>query len=74
MIPFIVIRIDLVPITKEKLFFLLEKLKNWLSDTETNEKISDDKSLKKELPSLINLNIVKHGRPFCDRMFIKNIL
>ena len=47
---------------------------NWLSDTETNKKTSDDKSLKKELSGLISLNIVKHGRPFSDGTFIKNIL
>ena len=35
---------------------------------------SDKKSLKKELSSLIGLNIVKNGRPFPDGIFIKNIV
>ena len=39
---------------KEELF--LKYKKNWLSDMETKEKTS-----KKELSSLISLNIVKHG-------------
>lgn len=57
---------------KNKKIFL-EKLKGWLLGEEISESISEQK-LKKEISSLISLDIVRQGRPFCDGIFIKEML
>lgn len=63
---------------KENLFqknkkLYLEKLKQWCEGEEicVTKPVS---KLKKEISSLISLEIVKKGRPFCDGIFLKQLL
>lgn len=63
----------------EKLFesnkqLFVEKSKEWLINLETNKPRSTNTKLKRDLSSLISLNIVKQGRPFSDGKFVANIL
>lgn len=57
---------------KKKSF--LEKLRGWLFEMDRSPKQNlERKKLKTELSTLISLDIVGHGRPFSDGLFIKDL-
>lgn len=63
---------------KEELFnrnkqIFFDKLKGFLLEEEVKEKKVDNK-LKMEISSSVSLDIVRHGRPFTDGIFVKEIL
>lgn len=54
---------------KKKIYFF--QLKEWLNGIENN---SENQNLKSGISSLVSLNVFRHGRPFSDGIFIKEVL
>lgn len=52
----------------------LEKIKGWMFEVENYEPKTYDKKFKNEISSLVSLDIIRHGRPFSDGKFIKEML
>lgn len=70
-------RVEKYRIFREKRNCVLRKLKLWLSDMEATDDemnhLENQKKLKVTLSTIISLHIAKHGRPFTDGTFIRNI-